>query len=236
MAQEPEQVPLWEQLGRVKTLYHEPAEVHDQLVRLFGVTPEIFLEAERHGWLEWANRSEYDSKSFPGTLLHGHTLRHERRLFVEEGWVQDDRNNFASVISPDGRMAIAVETGDRMTATTAPGKHPTTNSRKGPQTMQMIRDNQAILQGNLFTGYATPAAPLNPNAPLLWFHLIHIVRGNVVSEVSLPSMADHRNKIVGWKCRIILPRLNGGDGGAGLRVAPPAPSPIAEVQVNRRVG
>lgn len=209
-------------------------EARGQLLRLFGVTEEPFLDASRLAWLEWAARTEFDPPSFPGTVLWGHTVRHERRQLVELGWAQNDVNNFSTCITPDGKMAIAVETGDEYTATTIPEKTPRTNSRKGPQTMQMIRDNSKLLQGNLFAGFAQ-AEPVRSQAPLLWIHLIHQSMGDVLGEISLPVVADDDQRIVGWKSRIILPRVEGGSDPRRLSLPAPEVTPDSEVRVVRRL-
>lgn len=224
-----------EQNGALKWLYHEPDEVRLVVAQLFGVSADLFLNAVGHAWLEWANRTQFDPPSGPGELLWIHTVRHERRQFSEldPKWIQDDAGNFSSMISPDGRVAIAVETGNRMTGAISHGKYPRTNSKKGPRTMQMVRDNRAIIQGDAFTGFPTPKAPNNPGAPLLWIHLIHQSRGHILHELSLPLTSDLRNKIVGWRCRIILPQWTGGDL-TGIRAPEPAAEP--EVRINRRVG
>jgi hypothetical protein len=220
----------------LRPIYHEPAEVRDQLLALFGVTDEPFVRATGKAWLEWATRTEFDAPSFPGTLLWGHTVRHERRDFVEHGWTKDDTSNFSSVISPDGKYAIAVETGDRFTGFVFPGKKPRTNSRKGVRMMQMLSDNRHLLQGDIFAGFLQTKSAKNDGAPLLWIHLIHQSRGDVYGEVSLPVVANDRNRIVGWECRIILPKWRGGDGVSPLRQNPLQPTPDAEVRVVRRTG
>jgi hypothetical protein len=225
--------PLGEQFAQLRELYHGE-EVRDVLFQLFGVTEEPFLRAMGHAWLEWAARSEFDAPSFPGTLLWGHTVRHERRELFDHGFPFDNSNNFATCFTPDGRMAIAVETGDRFTGTTIPQKRPRTNSMKGPRAMQMVQDNRMFLQGNLFTGFAQ-ARPLRREAPVLWIHLIHQSRGDVVSEISLPTVSDKHNRIIGWRTRIVLPRWRGGSDPSGVRIQPPEPSADAEIRIARRI-
>lgn len=74
-----------------RLIIRELDEVRAYLRELFGVDEKPFLRAERMGWLEWANRSDFDSPSFPGTLLWGHTVRHERAYFVQhEDWKKDN--------------------------------------------------------------------------------------------------------------------------------------------------
>lgn len=221
-------------LDDLKPLYYQRDEVRDVLQRLFGLTVKPFHQAMGYAWLEWSNRSEFDAPSFPGELLWGHTVRHERRILNERSWVKDDTNNFSTSISPDGRMAIAVETGDRLTATTISGKRPRTNSRKGPRTLEMLRENRAALQGNLFSGFGA-AKPSLGTAPLLWIHLIHQTMGDIASEISLPIVANAHQRIVGWRTRIVLPRWRGGHEGLALRSAPEA-AEEATVRVVRRQG
>lgn len=213
----------------------DPQAVRAALLELFGVTEEPFLRAEHMGWLEWSNRSdEFDAPSFPGTLLWGHTLRHGRAYFVQhQGWTKDDTNNFPTVISPNGKFAIGVETGDKFTGRVVRGHPPRTNSRKGVEVMRMIARNRSQL--TLFPGDPSESVE-HSGAPLLWMHLIHQSSGHIYGEVSLPITANHHNRIVGWKARIILPRWTNGDDLAALRANAPQPTTDAEVRIARRIG
>jgi hypothetical protein len=222
-------------LDSLKPVYHEPEEVREQLARIFGLTDAPFREAVAHAWLEWASATEFDPPAGPGSLLWIHTVRHERRLLARKAWRKDNSDGLACSVSPNGRMAIAVETGDKLTGTTIYGKSPRTNSMKGHQLMEMLRDNRATLhQGDFFTGYAEPAT-VGTDAPLLWVHLIHQAGGDVLHEVSLPVVANKHNRIVGWKTRIVLPRWRGGSSEPVVRGIPDAAEePI--ITVTRRVG
>ncbi|MCB9518441.1 MAG: hypothetical protein H6691_05920 [Gemmatimonadales bacterium] len=216
-----------------RLIIRELDEVRAYLRELFGVDEKPFLRAERMGWLEWANRSDFDSPSFPGTLLWGHTVRHERAYFVQhEDWKKDNTNNFPTVVRPDGEIALVVETGDRFTGRVVPGHQPRTNSRKGAQTMRMIAMNRS--QMNLPFPGDMNGIPLSSDAPLLWVHLINQSGGHIYGEVSLPIVANGHNRIIGWKVRLILPRWTNDDDMANLRANAPTPTGDAEVKIVRR--
>ena len=230
---------LFGQVPNLRRLYFEPPEVREVLLQLFGVDDRLFMQSIGVGWLEWASHSEFDAPSFPGTLLWGHTVRAERRELAELGWPKSDLNNFATSISPDGTMAVAVETGDRFTSTISAKRQPRTNSRKGVKTMQMIADNRHLLQASLFDNrkadiQPAPATTGPSRAPLLWIHLIHQSSGDIVSEISLPIVANDRNRIVGWRCRIILPRWRSNNDAIKLRNSAPEAAPDAVVRIVRR--
>src|SRR5687767_12952913 len=223
----------------LRAVYEEPQQVRDVLMSVFGVTEEPFMNATTRAWLEFATRTEHDAPGFPGVLLWGHTVRHERADFVQNyGWALSNAGNFASVVSPNQTLAIAVETGDRFTGLVVGGKVPKTNNRKGVRTMQRLLDNRSLLQGSLFdSDEARPRrAALNEEAPLLWIHLIHQSRGDVLGEVSLPIVANEHGRIVGWKCRIILPRWRGGTNTPTARRNPMEPVADATIRVVKRAG
>lgn len=224
----------------LQALYSEPNEVRDALQQLFGVDEAPFLRAIGAAWLEWASHSEFDAPSFPGTLLWGHTVRHERRELSELGWGMSDANNFALSVTPDRRMAIAVETGDRFTGVVGLARRPRTNSRKGVKTLQMIEDNRHLLQGEFFPEFGQCPLPgtsiAKPSdAPLLWIHLIRQSMGDVASEISLPIVANDHHRIVGWRTRIILSRWRGSDDPDMLRTSAPEAAPDAALRIVRRV-
>ena len=221
-------------------LYHELPDVTDQLRKYLGLTLDPFHMAIGEAWLEWAAQTLFDAPSFPGTELWGHTVRPFRRSLVTEfGWTKDDCGNFSTVISPDGRNAIAVETGNEITGLIFPNKIPKTKSAKGPQAMAKVAENcLQISQGSLFAseddGRPLPAS--EAQKPMLWMFLIHQMDGNVRSEVSLPVMIGDDNRIVDWKVRIILPVWRGEDDQRVRRAVGPAAGPDAEVTISRRVG
>ncbi|WKW11808.1 hypothetical protein Strain138_001074 [Pseudogemmatithrix spongiicola] len=219
-------------MQEIAQLYREE-DADEQLLRIFGVDSQPFLNAVASGWLQWANRSEFDAPSFPGSLLWGHTVRAERTQLSERRWTCDSTDNFPTCITPDGKMAIVVETGDEETGKVVPGRRPRTKSQKGPRTMQMVRDNSQLLQGDLFSAFAMRPR-LVGEGPLLWVHLIHQHGGFVYHEISLPTVADSDSRITGWKCRIILPTYR--SGSALSKLTAPTPAPDIQVQVKRRAG
>src|SRR5688572_5297659 len=85
-------------------VYDRPEDVRVQLWRRFGLTEEPFGLAVREAWINWANRSEFDARSFPGTLLWGHAVRPFRTYLagLTPPWPPNDDDGFSTSFSPDG--------------------------------------------------------------------------------------------------------------------------------------
>jgi hypothetical protein len=125
-----------------------------------------------------------------------------RELTTPLGWRVSDEANFSRVISPDGRCALTVASGDRLTGARGP-KDPSTKYARGSQTDLAIQANKTL---SLF-GPAEPAEP--PPRCETWILLLHadLQHAEVRFELSRPQAQDGEGRVVAWSRRIILPPL-----------------------------
>jgi len=78
--------------------------------------PEAILRNAVQSGLEHAFACTYhDPPSLPGIITWGKTVRHLRDALVTQGWKPDSTRNYATVVSPNEAVAIAVAAGDAAT-------------------------------------------------------------------------------------------------------------------------
>lgn len=97
----------------------EPAEYleHHAVTRLdqLGLVKSDLSEAAHWGVNHLAYSTAHEPPSGPGQIIWIKTVRALRDKLVPRGWTTDDTDNYATVVSPDGSMAIAVAAGDERT-------------------------------------------------------------------------------------------------------------------------
>jgi len=183
----------------MQTFVHvEQPDVETRLIEL-GLTIKILVEAIRAGELARATCTEFDPRIFRGQMAWARRRRSLcEQLVPMRGWVAHEDHNQPLVISPDGRMRIAVFAGD--SATGDPTRRPQPQRPKGAVTIGAVRTNQLELFG--------PPKPEEEFDALTWFFLAHRTRLDILAELSLPATVSLDGRIVDWNERIILPSLS----------------------------
>ncbi len=136
-------------------------------------------------------------------MLWGEGTAAFRRLMVgAHDWTYDELDGQPRTISPDGRIAVVVQTGDEWTGVDWPGRAPSTRHPKGDATKRKVASN--ALQLELFST-ASEAQEIEAElAPMTWVLLLAIVDGELRAELSLPETISDAGYVVAWRTRILL--------------------------------
>ena len=87
-----------------------------------GLTVMVIHDALKAGEANAASCTENDPATLSGILRWARIVRALRELLFKHGWRRSNRHGLPTVVSPDGKVAIAVSTGDEGTGTTADAK------------------------------------------------------------------------------------------------------------------
>lgn len=155
-------------------------------------------------------------KGFGGTNAWAYGTEALRELFIPKGWVPVDPNNQPRVVSPDGKHAIAVISGDSDTGN--PSREPQTRNKRGSQTLRSVAFNSR--QGDLFPVLSAVGAGFDPDrarGQSLWILLFYVdvSAQEVRYELSRPVNFGENEKVDGWEPRFIMPALNFQARGSG---------------------
>lgn len=194
-------------------VYKELPEVTTTLDRL-GLQVTELQEAAKANFLAQASCTANDAPTAPGFIGWNASVRVLREFLIPKGWMRRDIKNSPRIISPDGRVALMVATGDEATGNSV--IMPKTKSHKGATTRTAISNNEA--QSSLFAEemipHMVPVASVGQSNKSTWVLLVHIhidQSGNqrhfVRCELSLPVGMDDSGHITAWGERIILPEL-----------------------------
>jgi hypothetical protein len=117
----------------------EPGDVKQRLAEL-SLDADSLKKTVQRGQLAFISCTANHPPQFPGMAAWAETVRALREYVIPLNWQRSNDNNYALTVSPDGRMAIAVATGNEST-----GKAdavPSTNAPKGPSTSGAVATNQ----------------------------------------------------------------------------------------------
>ena len=183
----------------------ESKDVDSRLAEL-GLNASLLQEAVMQGMLARSEATPNDPPLFPGFATWSRTVRSLREQLIPHpyGWSRCDDGNYSLVVNPDGKIAIAVATGDENTGNVH--IKPMTKSPKGTRTQCAIEINQ--YQGHLFDDMPNLEIPEGPNSDRVTWILLqnyHQAFKEVRYELSLPN--SYSGKIDGWSERIILGSL-----------------------------
>lgn len=212
-----------------RSLYVDVFDVEQRLTSL-GLNQSVLLDAVRAGFLARSQCTELDPPMYPGQTMWAVTLRRLRQGTALLGWTPSNDRQYSVALSPDEATAITVATGDINTG--RPGSDPSTMSPKGPRTVEAVAANQLCLDLRLpGVNDPSPAPADNPKLRETWLLLIHLDRGEVRAELSLPSSLDADDRVTGWRERILLPAIDFDPDQIEL---PVDDSPDINIDVRRR--
>ena len=189
-------------------VYSDTVAVAQRLQDL-GVTRDVLMNAVTAAYQASSNCSDLDPKMYRGLTMWAVTNRHLRMALLPE-WEARDDGNFSLTVSPDGRIAIAVATGNDGTGIA--DLVPLTQSSKGPRTAEAVAANREQLGFQFtFPDGQTPQPlcdPANIGTRATWVLLIRQADTTVRAELSLPMSFDTKGRVSGWSERILLPTIN----------------------------
>lgn len=207
-------------------IYEVPDDVDAALARL-GLSEPPLMRSVRSGYLSRISRTANDAPIAAGFYHWNETLRTLRDELVLLGWTRVDEQMFSTILSPDGKIAISVSSGDE--ATGDPRGYPKTKRDKGPRTADAIYAN--VGQLDFFKPTPEPA-PVEELECLTYVLLFHANATELRAELSLPVSMDENDHIDNWRERIILRSQPLDPEGSTL----PAPDfgPEIDIDVQRR--
>lgn len=185
-----------------RTLF-KTQDIAPQLHSMGQLNEKMLRQIVRRGLTARRSCTAFHPPSYPGLAQWAETHVALREFTTPLGWRVSDEANFSRVISPDGRCALTVASGDRLTGARGP-KDPSTKYARGSQTDLAIQANKTL---SLFgpTDDATP-----PPHCETWILLLHadLQRAEVRFELSRPQAQDGEGRVVAWSRRIILPPIH----------------------------
>jgi hypothetical protein len=205
---------------------NEPEDVDAALARL-GLAAPSLMRSVRAGYLSRISRTANDAPIAAGFYHWNETLRTLRDELVVLGWQRVDEQMFSTIVSPDGKIAISVSSGDE--ATGNPRGFPRTKRDKGPRTADAIYVN--VGQLDLFEK-APELTPEEEIDCLTYVLLFHADATELRAELSLPVSMDEKDHIDSWRERIILRSQPLDPEGAAM----PEPDfgPDIDIDIQRR--
>jgi hypothetical protein len=196
-----------------------------------GLSEEILRDAIVEGEVLRSGCTENDPPCAPGTLMWARIVRALRERLRVEFWTKSDRQNFSTVVAPDGLTAIAVATGDESTGIVDDGTIPCTRHPKGRATRAAVERNKEQL--DLFPEARIPSTE-RESIITTWFLLVRREVDVIRCELSLPEAIAADGRIEKWRTRIILDSVPiAAVGGVIGTIGDPVQ---ADVTVRRRQG
>lgn len=185
-------------------LYADPDATAIALSRL-SLSEGPLLAAAMQGYLARIDCTANHPPLFPSFVAWGETVRALREQLAPAGWVRNDEKNYSRVIHPQGRIAIAVATGDEATGVAILA--PSTKSAKGPSTAEALEVNRA--QAWLPGMQPSEMTQKDDDKPSIttWVLLIHHAGDEIRAELSLPYDTGADGRITVWQERILLRTL-----------------------------
>jgi hypothetical protein len=205
-----------------------PSGKAEQLEEI-GVAEQVLVNAIMSGDGAAARCTANHPPMAHGFYRFAETMRSLGDQLAPLGWTRRDYKNFSTVVRPDGRVAIAVASGDPGTGDMAASV--TTRSPKGAVTQEAVEtnlklplderyvaDNQRIIDGPKTLDPAT------------WF-LLHDRRGGIIySELSFPQSMDDNGYVRKWLPRIPLRPQSISPINVEFRGGEPPVNPIIDVK------
>lgn len=160
-------------------------------LQALGLTDGLIRDVVIRGETERDSASPNDAPTRGGMCAYFERVLAIRELLAEHGWTADNSKNLCTVVSPCGRHAVAVVTGDRFTGRAEADPQP--KYPRGTATAYAVNTAQL----NLF-GEPEPAPEQIDRC--LWFLLVHRVAGvsEVRVELSLPDAICEKGTVTRW--------------------------------------
>ena len=194
---------------KLRTVIHSDPIAAARRLKELNLSIDVLCNAATAAYQAWSNCTDLDPKMYPGLTMYAVAIRHLRMHLLPQKWTATDDGNFALTVSPNGSMAISVATGDE--ATGIADMSPTTQSSKGPRTIEALAANNAQLGFELTfpDGWDPPMYdPTKLSSRATWVLLIHRDEASVRAELSHPLGIDEYRCLSGWRERILLPSID----------------------------
>ena len=186
----------------------EPADVDARLSSL-GLSQDVLRGALLQAWRFASECTKHDPPNLGGILVWGKAIRYLRDDLVARGWKAENRRNYATVMSLERRIALAVSAGDAFTGLDGPP--PCTRCAKGRATREALNVNQLTFAD--FAGYMpVPRREATDHSHRQTWVLLHYVdeqQDEMRFELSLPMDMDDQHHVTQGDERILLGSIPG---------------------------
>lgn len=191
-----------------------PDDDRDDLLRRLQVTVAQLQEAIRVGYLAKSTATAAEPAAAGPSYVYFKGTAQLRYTLAPEGWTFDSIRNFERTLRGDGRVAIALSSGDN--ATGLAEAIPQTKNPKGPMMRRAVEANHQYVMFE--PGTLQPvnyddelkAAPVDDATDVETWLLLHSQDPDTLvirAELSLPTEMDD-SQITSWKHRILLPPIS----------------------------
>jgi len=185
-----------------------------------GVDEGTLRQAVEYGLRHAFSCTKHDPPNLPGIIAWGKGIRSLRDRLVPLGWTADNSRNYATVVGPDGKIAIAVAAADAGTGHT--DATPTTRSTKGPATKSAVHRNQLSF-ADVVEAFPRPQETSEADQTWLLLHYVDEEAEEIRSELSLPVHMDGNGYVDSWSERIIIGPI------------PHIPEPLADAEAGEEI-
>lgn len=188
-------------------------------LRALGLSFELLTEAVLQGDYHARSCSPFDPPLLAGILRWAKTVGALGELLVPRGWTTDNYLNFATVVSPDGALAVAVATGNE--ATGKPGAEVTTRHPRGRVAREVTDRNEQL---TLFygPGIDRPSENISRTGRVTYLLLVHATAQHLQVELSRPKTIGPDGRPIDWADRIYLEPIDRGQTPKGEQPDPPS--------------
>jgi hypothetical protein len=184
-------------------IHSSTAQVAGRLDAL-GVAAEVLGNACHYGLQHAFQCTRHDPPMLPGVLAWGKTMRYLRDQLVPLGWTVSNARNYATVVHPQGGLAITVAAGDANTGLS--DAVPSTKHEKGPATRDAVRQNQLTF-ADVSESFPVPTRDDLGSLTWLLLHYADEEREEIRMELSLPQDMTADGYVTTWRERILLPSV-----------------------------
>lgn len=207
------------------------SSIQEEMLATIGITAGDLQATIMQVYRAFSAVGPLHPKGFSGTYGWADGTQAIRAIMMPKGWTMADPNGQPRIISPGGRYAITVSSGNAHTGN--PNKTPQTKNSKGAQTTRSVAYNSR--QGELFDSEPQQnVIPVGTTEQMLWFLLFYVdlEGGEVRYELSYPINVGDNNKVDAWATRLIMPALRlGSRDGSSL----PESGPSIDIAVKPKI-
>lgn len=179
-------------------------EIDRQLARLGpGLTAELIEGAVERGVAQAvANTPALGPATFGGAAVQAQVLHCLSMDLIAHGWQRIDKQNFCTIVSPDGCTRIAVASGDHLTGCGPLEGMPKTKNPRGSMTTDAISRNETPTLRE--AGKESVGGDMTLARSVTYFLLVYREEGEVRSELSRPRRQEASGRVSTWAPRLVM--------------------------------
>lgn len=188
--------------ARATAVRWQPLDIGARLAVL-GLREADLRESALFGMRHALLCTRHEPANVPGVIAWGKCIRFLRDRLVPLGWQANNVRNYASVVKPDGSIALGAAAGDALTGKHGPNQHPSTRSAKGPVTRDAVGINVQLHFEDISNSFPPARRVSGAETWLLLFYWDESA-DEIRVELSLPREMNQQGYVTAWVERIIL--------------------------------